>query len=80
MERNALGGLLLHQLLLRLFGEMVEFEADLRRRDRLAFGGEIADDLVEDALVAPWLELGSEHLFAVSLGIGASQPHFLRRP
>jgi hypothetical protein len=59
---------------------MVEFEADLRRRDRLAFGGEIADDLVEDTLVAPRLELGSEHVLYVSLCIGIGQSHFLGRP
>src|SRR5260370_41178640 len=43
---RAAEGLLLHQLLLRLLGEVLELEADLRRGDGLAFGDEVTGDLV----------------------------------
>jgi hypothetical protein len=74
------GGLLLHQLLLRLLAEMLELEADLFRRDGLAFGGEVAGDLVDDVPIATRLELGGNDIFGVSFGIGAREPQTLRRP
>ena len=79
-ENNALGGLLLHQLLLRLYGEVVEFEADLRRRNGSAFSGEIIGHLVDDVFVAARFELGGYHFLGIGFGVGARQPHPFRRP
>ena len=59
---------------------MVELEADLRRRDGPAFRGEITGHLVDDALVAARFEFGGDHLLRISFGVGARQPHLLRRP
>ena len=41
-----------HQLPLRLFGEVLKLEAHLGRCYGMVFGGKVADDFIDDVLVA----------------------------
>src|SRR5690242_520634 len=70
---------LLHDLLLRGLGEVVEFELDLRGRRILALGREVGGHLVDDVAVAA-VEFRVDHLARIGVGGLPAQPHALGRP
>src|SRR5205814_6574239 len=73
-ELNAPGGLLLHQLLLRLFGEVVEFEPYSSRGEGRVFGPEIIGHFAYDMLVAARFELGIDYMLNILLGGITKEP------
>ena len=79
-ELNAPAGLLLHQLLLCLFGEVVEFEPYSGRGEGQVLGPEIIGHFAYYMLVAARFELGMDYMLYILFGGITKEPQPLCSP